>query len=464
MGNIDHILNNKYSYSIITLFCFICYIANTYSNPIASYVMYSIYGLLILLLLIFSKNTYNSFVMLFFIPFTIGKVKFHEGTYSQIFSWFIPAIFVAIGIICHMFIYKPKLKIGKFSIGLMIYSLGLGLGGIGSIPADKYTIYYFEWYYPILLILGLILVNFCLIFYTSTIERSFESLIDASIYLTILLVLEIIFFMISNQYDPLYMIKEKALDLGWGIHNAVAMIFLTAMPLCIYRAFLDIKKYWYYLVYYVFLFGLLIFIVCKGGVLAAIIGTIVTFIGVMFFAKEHKKQIIYTFVGFISVVLIGLVTIILSHSDLAKHLNLGNWFSRKDIWHSSIEIFKKNPVFGIGLFGPCGWDVSTTFPHYQFAHNTILESMVITGSFGTICFLYHLVEKYTRVFYKFNFKKFIIFLFFLYPALYGLIDNTYLEITYMFYLLFALVVIDKDFEGEEIGWLLNFKKSKASKN
>lgn len=460
MEKYDKLINNKYSYLIITLFCFICYISTTYANVALSYTLYSIYGLIILLVLILSKNTYVSLLLLFLVPFTIGKVKFNSSETSIMFSWFVPAIFEVIGVIVHSIIYKPKFKIGKFSIGLMIYSIGLALGGIGSKVADAYTNYTFSYYYPILIFIGLVFVNICINFYISTIERGFEDLIDASMYLCLLLVLEIIFFMISKQYSPIYMIKEKALDLGWGIHNAVAMIFLTAMPLCIYRAFIDIKKNWYYILFYVLLFGLLVFIVCKGGVLAALIGTIVTFIGLMFFAKEHKKALIISFVTFISIALIGLLIVVLTNSSLAEHLNLSTWFSRTDIWESSINIYKANPFFGIGLLGPCGWAVSTTFPQYQFAHNTILESLVITGTFGTICFMYHIVEKYSRLFYKFNFKKFIIFLFFLYPALYGMIDNTYLEITFMFYLIFGLILIEPEFEGEEIKWLLHFKNMK----
>nr|MCR5786211.1 O-antigen ligase family protein [Acholeplasmatales bacterium] len=283
------------------------------------------------------------------------------------------------------------------------------------------------------------------------------------LYLSILLVLEILFFMLSKHYSPIYMIKEKALDLGWGIHNAVAMIFLTVMPLCIYRAFNNIKKNWYYLLYYIFLFLLEVFIVCKGGVLAALIGSIIAFIGLMYFAKEYRKPLVITFVSFIAVAVLGLVIVIASKSSLANHLNLNNWFSRTDIWTSALKIFKQNPIFGIGLVAPCGWSVSLTFPNYQFAHNTFIEILVIGGIFGTLCFLYHLVEKYSRVLYKFNFKKFIILLFFLYPALYGLIDNTYLEITYTIYFLFALCVIDKEFEGEEIKWLIHFNKNdKAS--
>ena len=41
-----------------------------------------------------------------------------------------------------------------------------------------------------------------------------------------------------------------------------------------------------------------------------------------------------------------------------------------------------------------------------------------------------------------------------------MIDNTYLEITFMFYLIFGLILIEPEFEGEEIKWLLHFKNMK----
>lgn len=458
MEKLNNLINHKYSKLILTIIGFICYLISAYANCACNYVMYTIYGVLIYIMLLASKDTTNALFFSFLEAFTVCKVRFDNG-YAQMFSWFVPIIFLIAGIITNQIIYKPKLKVGKFTIGLSIYFLGVALGGMFSQTTDAYTTYFYKWWFTPIFVIAFATIMYGIIFFQSTQEGSIDKLANDSLYLTGLIILELLFFMISNKYSPLYCIKNKCVDLGWGIHNAVGMIILTSMPLSIWKAFKDLKKYWYYLLLYVLQFGILIFLVCKGGLLAAVVGTLVLVGGLIYFYKNLRKPIIITLITCIILGVIFLSVSIATNSGFAEHLNLNTLFSRTWIWESAMNVFKSNIFFGIGLVGPAGWNVSVTFPAYQYCHNTFVESLTVTGIFGFICLLYHLVEKYTRLIYKMDFKKFIFMLFFLYPGIYGMIDNSYLEITYMLYFVYGIILFESELKCDpQIKWLLHFKE------
>lgn len=443
MNKLNSIINYKYIKPILTIFTFLCYIISAYGNPPVNFVMYTIYGIILLLMLISSKDT--SIALLFFLlePFTICKVRF-ENNYVQMISWFIPIIFLIIGIAINKKLYKPTLKLGKFTIGLAIYFLGLSLGGMFSRTNDAYTTLCYYWWFTPLLLVGFTLIVYGIIYFTSTTSGTLEKLVDDSLYITILIIFELIFFMIRNHYSPLYCIQNKCVDLGWGIHNAVGMIILMCMPLSIYKAFLNLKKNWYYIIAYIVQMGILVFLVCKGGILAALIGSVVIIIGLIYYFKEYRKIILILVGALVAVGVIGLIVLSFLGFDFSIYLQLNTLFNRTYIWNSGLKVFSSNQLFGIGIIAPMGWNVSVTFPSYQYCHNTFVESLAVSGLFGFICLLYHLVEKYSRVFYKMDFKKFIFFNFLLFPGLYGMLDNSYLEITFMLFFIYGLIV----FEGE----------------
>lgn len=460
MNKLNSFFNSKYIKIILTIFVFVCYLISSVAPIWVNFVMYTIYGVIILLMLISSKNTSTALLFLLFEPFTICKVRFEGREFIQLISWFIPILFLIAGIIVNNIKYRPKLKIGKFTIGLAIYFIGLSLGGMFSKTNDAYTTLCYKWFFTPLLLIGFALIVYGIIFFTSTNKSNLDSLADDSLYLTLLIILQIIYFMIFNQKSPLECIHQKLIDLGWGIHNAVGMVILMCMPLSIYKAFKDLKKYWYYLIAYVVEFGIEVFLVCKGGILAAAIGSLVLVIGLIYFFKEYRKLILILVGCAIVVCLLGLGFLILKGFDFSIYLNLGTFFSRQYIWVSGLKVFVSNPIFGIGIIAPMGWNVSVTFPAYQYCHNTFVESLAVTGVIGLICLLYHLVEKYARVFYKMDFKKFIFFLFMLFPGLYGLIDNSYLEITYMLYFIYGLIVFENEIESNPtLKWLIHFKSS-----
>ena len=456
MNKLNLFINNKYTKLILIIIAFIYYILSANSTTISNYIMYSIYGTILYVLLL-SKDTKVALFFVLLAPFTIYKTNVSNNI-VEMFSWFVPIIFLSFGILTNHLLYKPKLKFGKFTIGLYIYFIGLSLSGIQSKTAYEYTEYLYKWYYYVLLFISLTIITYGIIYFVSTTKSSLLELSNDSIYLTILIILEVIFFCVFNNYSISNVINHKLINLGWAVNNEVAIIILSLMPLSIYKSFINIKKYWYYLIVYIIQFLLLILCVSKGAIISALICSIILLLGLIIFKKEYRKQLLIILsISLISILFI-IILVMTQIDDFSHHLTFNTLNARFEIWKSALNIFSKNYIFGIGVFSPFAWHMGPGWTHYQFAHNTIIHSLVISGVFGTLCLIYHLVEKYSRVIYKINYNKFILLMCFIYPALYGLVDNTYLFINYYFILVYQMISFEQEIEYEEIGYLIHFNK------
>ncbi len=462
MDKINKLINHKYAMAFVTLFSFLAFMVTFLAtkNIIPSggltsinYIKDTLYGLMVLCLLIASKDTFLAIFSILLYPFTIAQEFSVDATPISII---IPISLAIIGIIINIIRFKPKFKLGKYNIGFGIYGLGLALGGLFSHTAGDYKTYTFAWWHPFAII-GIVLLIMALFSYiVSTNERSFDDLVKLMLYLAILIMLEIALFVVTfdKSLSVYFGSDVKYLNLGWGIHNTVAMVLLMTLPFTLYKALENIKKYWYYLIFYVLIILAMVIAISKGGVLAALIGSIVAFFIFMFRSKNKKPFLIILCAG-LGVILVSFVVLYLGfrsiYDAIMTHMTLENWNSRVVIYKSALNVFKENPGFGIGLFGGLGWKVEN--PTYQFAHQTFIQMMLISGTFGLICMAYHLVDKYSRVLYKPNNIKMIMFLSFLFPGIYGMIDVSYLNPSYLMVLIISMALFDKEIENDDIKYL-----------
>ena len=199
--------------------------------------------------------------------------------------------------------------------------------------------------------------------------------------------------------------------------------------------------------------------IAKAGIIIAIIGSIIIFI-YMYFVKKDKKKCLISLISAISLGLIGVIALLIFKpsffSDYFSNYSFNTLKSRIEIYKSALSLFKLNPLFGIGYYGSFNWYVDS-WTGIQFAHNTFLEMMVVGGIFGTICLIYHLVDKYSRLLYHMNFEKIILLLSFSLVGLYGLIDVTYFLLPYTAVLIFQMLLSDTLVEESNPKWLINTK-------
>ena len=459
MEKLSKLINHKASLVVIVLFAWLCFAFSFLSSrgimpnesfiPI-SWVKDSLYGILVLLILVISKDTFTAVFTIMLYPFTIST-QFDVGNFP--ISIVLPIIGTVLGIIINIVRFKPTFKLGKYTIGIGIYAVGLALGGLFSKAYGDYTEVMFRWWHPFVILIATGGIVFALSFISSTNERGFDDIADLMLNLALLIILEVFLFVVTLDTSIVDYFYTKSMNLGWGVTNNIALILLACIPFALYRPLKDLKKNWGYLVYYVFICAAIVFTISKGGILAVIIGSIVAYLVFMFRSKNKLPYIILLVVmiaGALTAYLILYFGMRDVYDAIMSHINLGSTRARFVIYKSALDIYANNPVFGIGLFGGLGWKL--LFP-YTFAHNTILQMMLTSGTFGLICLIYHLVDKYTRVLYKPTTKKLIMFLSFLFPALYGLIDVSYLYAPYMVVLFIEMSLFNKEIEDEKIKYL-----------
>ena len=440
MKKLDEIINNKLFEYIILLFSMlmfvISYVLKDSSNFMNILTIKDIlFSIFITFMLICSKNTTNAMFLLLLWPFS----TFSDPRLA--FAGNIFKITILVASFIHYIIYRTRIVIGKYTLGLWIYFIGLGMGGFlsdkfGGLHADNL-------YQPIeLFIKCLLIYPILIIFFTSTVEDDFNGFANKMVYLFLLILFELIVFKTRDLPNP-FAYHGKDIDLKWGNSNIVASTLLITQAFLLYKAYQYKEKMIVslgFVLLYLLNFIFVIAIISKGAIVAEFIG-LPLFILLFFIYSKNKK--LYSLCT-ISIILIASILCFIFYktntdyiNGFKENLNMETMHSREIIYKDAIVQWKKAPIFGIGFFGSFHWIVETG--NLQFAHNTFLEMLVISGVVGLLCLIYHIFDKYYRLIKKPSIMKFVVLLSFLIPGIYGLIDVSYCLPTFTITLIFEMI-------------------------
>lgn len=156
------------------------------------------------------------------------------------------------------------------------------------------------------------------------------------------------------------------------------------------------------------------------GALALLVFTIVNFI------KSPRKRIYLIYIG--AIIIVG-IAIIISFWDVIYnilHALIGKkgMTGRDELWPWCIEMFKQNPIFGIGF------KIEEKVPmmgagaaHYVLAHNTLIQWLVSLGIVGALCMLVFTAFKYRIILKDFFGEGVVLRLLIIFVALSGITDQ-----------------------------------------
>ena len=452
MKNIEAFINQKKTKYIILILAAILFDLSYVlaKNELAYHIVLGIkdiiLGLIISFILICSKDTKTCLFTILVYPFSsysditqyMSDFTLQVIIYSLLFIWII-------SIIIHIILYKPKFKMKKFGFSVLIYAIAFSIGGLfskqmnGLYPQENYIVF-------IVMILS-ILAWFIYIFFSSTAEGTFNDLSFFMILLSLLLIYECLFYA-SFNFDTMFRYEaDTMMILRWGDKNTFGLALLMTMPFSLYYAYKNIHRVLAIILYAV-QFLILLLVSCKGGALAAAIGSLVMVIVWLLNVENKARAMKAISIAFITGVVVTILSFVLNPSMR----NFGTMFSRKKIYEESIRIFLSAPIFGNGYIGMLKWHLDDLFG-VQFAHNIFLQILANSGLIGLILMLYHLLIKYARVLFKPSLKKMILFFSFLYADLYGLINPTYPMPTYLIPLVISFILFEKEIEEDNIKYL-----------
>ena len=349
-----------------------------------------------------------------------------------------------IGFIVHITIYHKDIKFSKYGMGLYILAIGVAFGGCNrAILATEQG--------PFYVLVGCLVSIFMIMFLASVQSIDSNRLANYMLDLSLLIIFELLITTGINLLD--HNLNFEMFNLYWGSNDAISAILLLTMPFAIYKGIKE-KKYIYY-IYYVVLF---ITLSLMGNLTAIIVSLATTLLATILLSIKLYEIIkpVLLFISFLFIIsLITLGFYLINKEQFLNYFNTlsFNLINKKRLYLEAFDIYKSNPLFGIGLADTFNWQVESS-NGLEFAYNTFLEMLVIGGTFGLITLLYHLLDKYSRVLYRFNLEKCIIFLAYISTGIYGLFDKTYFLPSFSLILVILMVSTDNIIKDRP-KWLIN---------
>ncbi len=236
--------------------------------------------------------------------------------------------------------------------------------------------------------------------------------------------------------------SNLAPHLGWGNCNEAAILICFSLPFVFYKI-LTSKKKVFFIIFAIISCGGIFLTFSRAGYLFFGMEVILLLAYLVAYSKIKRRTIIILSTTFFFVLITGVI--LLEHftnmlstvfeQGLASEGRMNLYSDAFYIWTEDVQNF----IFGSGLITKI--DHNGNFIVY---HSTLFETLVAGGLVLACSLIYHLYEKYRRLF---NFKNTLficILISFIVVDLYGLIDNTYYMYYYMIPLVMVLAMVDQE--------------------
>lgn len=312
------------------------------------------------------------------------------------------ACFMSACFIAHFILFRPKFKMFKLTIPLILVSGALFAGGIGSIGVDSYVSSL-----AFILALGPLMLLF---YYIMMLYFCPTPDVDAKKYVCILmsvlacvLCAEVLTFIIRFE-DPFVDLIRNSFILGWGNRNTVGLIFTLTIPLTFYFAY-STKQIMAICIYLLAIlqYSLVAFMFSRAGLISCTFVLALSIIYTLWKGKS-KSALIYALAIVASTV--SLYTIIYPEiitSLIAKFSDIANLDStgRVELYFESFKLFIANPIFGAGLGYVGNITHKPEFAIYWF-HSTIMQVMGCMGIIGIIAYTTLYISRGIQLFNNFS--------------------------------------------------------------
>ena len=339
-----------------------------------------------MVLLALSKDTKHVLAPLwmFLFAFTPSSIDISQNWY-----WFLMLLAPLAGVIIHIIRFRPKIFFKKnilkgFTISLLFCVIATSFGGI--------TIHRDSWVPPVVICVLFVLFALGYLFFSATTPNSkTTSEYIAMIMFTVgilLIAQTIALFIIIGDEDALgEAISQKALNYGWGWCNQIAPAICVAMPVSVYYLSKAKKLS--------FIFGIIttaeyIIILISGSRGVILVGAVIMIAAIIYFIIMTPSRL-YTGIGYIVMFVVFGIFLAAFHDKLSllfgHMINSGIEDNGRidELWIPGLELFKQNPVFGVGLDYRLGEMKGNSYSPYWY-HSTPVQILACFGIFGLLTY------------------------------------------------------------------------------
>lgn len=410
---------SPYYVGLVALICFACWFFDALIPGIA------ILAALFSLCLIAFKDTSPALPPLIMCTFAISRQLF-APEYMPIIYGVAPAVLLSI--VLHFVLHRPRLKGGKFTLGLLLASAAMIIGGIG-----------FDWRAEnILAVAGFcIAIIFVYVFFYSTAgEELKDTVLGSFVAVVVILLLQIAVYYF-RQEDIFEAVIEKSLNVGWGISNNIAFVLSMLLPVLFYRVITSKLPFFYLALACLDYFGI-IFTMSRGNIIFA--GAFLLFGLVFSFVKSRRKGM-YLISLAISLAIVAALALAFKDILIAVY----EWLleikfdarGRIDLLSEGFEAFKLSPIFGIGFF-----HMHAEIPHWF--HNSLVQILASTGIVGSLLFIPFFYQRYMVVAKNFNLCTFMMISSIVLSGLYALMECNFFFVYNLAFIMLEYIIIERE--------------------
>ena len=400
----------------------------------------TVIGLIAFLVLVFVEDSFYFGVILTFAPFAFAR-SFDAVTSPP--TLYLLAVIAILGIAIHFVIYPPQIKKGTYFYSLLVFCIGMCLGGL--IKSD-----YFWSSFGYSVGLGVLIVFVYMFIVTYLDKHDFSEIAHIMVALSIMLIIQTFAYQLIMHRGELFSVKDA--EYGWGGTNNLALMLLLCLPFLIYFT-INSKTFMAPIATALVAFAssTIILNYSRGAMFVMAFMLPICLIYGLIKSKTKVYFLLYYMIMFFAL-LIAFLIICSKHESILGyikenvfHIDILNLNGRRDLYIAILEASKSHIWFGQGLLSPL--DSSTVLPNwygdeYFWGHNSFIHALYISGIFGVVCLGYHLYTKYLYLIQKPNAKKMTVLLGLLASGLYGLMDISYYYIIYMVVMIVLMGLVE----------------------
>ncbi len=410
------------------------------------YVTASIFGIILILELIFKSKLYSfpSMLGLVFAGYKKYSMSFKDyGLYVMIGILLLAIILFTIRFIQKRHYIKQRIKSCSILYTTMLLAIPMLVSIINS-PVKPIT-----FAHTALWLLNAIIILAVLYGIPNTDEAK-EKVCFAFVMLMYVIGAQIIIGSINSieKHGFENFLKWKSVDIGWNLTNHAVIginIGVISAGYLFVRNKNKLNKT-FMIISAVLGLALNFFVACRGGILGiGVCGLLLAIIACIIYRKQWKMLLLSAvMIGCI----LGIAYIFISYTEVGKALiahftKIGfNDNGRDRIYEFAINLFKDNKLIGTGWGSSAYYLRNVLGDWVTNYHNWFLQMLTTCGIFGVVCLGIYLIDifRLKKYQYKDSFT-WIVFVIVLYFLVHGMVDTVLFSKNFHFFLTIVVAMI-----------------------
>lgn len=293
------------------------------------------------------------------------------------------------------------------------------------------------------------------VYFVNTIENKEENFVLLSklfMYLSLLVTLEMLYFLYTSDLEIIEVIRTRTIDLGWENLNVIIYSNVVAIPLIGYLVLKAKVKVPYMLLSLVSIFGILMTLSRSSIFTLGVF--LVVIVPLIFILEKDKMSLFIQGLIFLMFVSMGLYfleqqSLVSDYYQTLMNRDLSYFDDRLELLMIAWENFKAHPIIGNGGLYSSRFLIADNGLNAINYHNTIAQASTL-GILGLLAVGY-LFYKKTRLIMmsQSNFKWFVLVLIYITAFVNGMLQPMYFYASYMIFIFLIIATIEVEVDGNK---------------